>query len=105
MMKTEELAELYTIVLQKEEAYEIVSEKLAHTSRSDRLAYDNVRRQVDLAREALEAARKSFSSGITAYGKVHRNIPFYRKSKVFTVQLKRKTVKFYFNQRGVPTLA
>ena len=104
MMKTDKLAELYTIVLQKEEAHEIIREKLAHTSRSDPLEYNNVRRQVELAREALAAAQKDFSAGITAYGKLHRNIPFYRKSRTFTAKLQHKTVKFYFDQRGIPTI-
>lgn len=105
MMTTDKLAELYKIVLQKEEAYEIVREKLAHTSRSDRLAYESVRRQVESARETLASAQREFGTGMTSYGKIYRNIPFYRKSKTFEVKLQRKTVKFYFNQRGIPTIA
>lgn len=105
MMTTDRLAGLYTVVLRKEEELEIAREKLNHIQRTDRLDYDNARRQVDSARDALATAQREFSAGITEYGKVHRNIPFYRKSKKYTVKLKRKTVTFYFDQRGIPSFA
>ena len=105
MMTAEKLAELYTIVLLKEEALEIAREKLAHTSKNNKLEYENLRRQTELARDALQTAQKNLSVGITDFGKTHRNIPFFRKTKTFTAKLKHKTVKFYFDQRGIPTIA
>jgi hypothetical protein len=53
----------------------------------------------------LQEAQKNLSAGITAFGKTHRNIPFFRKTKTFTAKLKNKTVRFYFDQRGIPTIA
>lgn len=104
MITTDKLASLYTIVLHEEEDLEMAREKLAHTQKTDRLNYENARRQVDSARNALAESQRVFSAGITEYGKIYRNIPFYRKSKKYTVKLKRKTVAFYFDQRGIPTI-
>lgn len=104
-MTTNKLAELYTAVLHKEEELEIAREELIFIQGTDRLGYDNALRQIETARDALLKAQREFSTGVTEYSKVHSNIPFYRKSKKYTVKLKHRTVTFFFNQRGIPSFA
>ncbi len=104
MMTSDKLADLYKVVLRQEELLEIAKDRLDHISRDNRTEYDNARKQVNVAKDNLAAAQKVFSAGITSYNKSHRNIPFYRKSKIYTVKLKNKTVRFYFDQRGIPTI-
>ena len=104
MMTSDKLAELYKVVLQHEEVLEITKEHLDRISRENRTDYEKARKQVENAKKSLAEAQRVFSAGITSYNKSHRNIPFYRKSKIYTVKLKSKTVRFYFDQRGIPTI-
>ena len=103
MMTTDKLAGLYTVVLRREEELEIAREILKHTQKTNRLDYDKARRQVDSIRDELAMAQQVFKAAINRYSKIYRNIPFYRKSKEYTVKLKRKTVTFYFDRHGIPS--
>ena len=104
MMRTRQLAELYKAVLRLEEKLEITKTRVTQIPKTDTIAYQNGRNQVAKAKEELDVAQKEFSDAIHSYNKVHRNIPFYRRSKTYTVKLKQKTVKFYFDQHGIPNI-
>ena len=104
MMTTDKLAELYKKVLLLEEKLELTQEAAKKVPKTDAILLRNERQKVTEANNALAAARKEFSDAITSYNRVHRNIPFYRKSKTYTLKLQRKTVKFYFDQHGIPTI-
>ena len=103
-MKTSELAELYKSVLRLEEQLVIIQEEESKKPKTDGTSRNKKSRRYEEASEALAAARSAFSNAVVTYNRTHRNIPFYRKSKTFSVKLKRGTVKFYFDQRGIATI-
>ena len=103
MMTTEKLAELYKTVLRLEEKLELIKARADQIPKTDP-AWQKGRNQVAKAREELTAAQSVFSNAIHSYNKSHRNIPFFRRTKTFSVKLETKTVKFYFDQHGLPTI-
>ena len=104
MMTTKKLAEHYKAVLRLEEKLEIIKARADQIPKTETIAYQNGRSQVTKAREELNAAQKVFSDAIHSYNKIHRYIPFFRRTKTFSVKLTQKTVNFYFDQHGLPTI-
>ncbi len=103
MVTTDRLAELYKTVLLLEEKHNLAQEALKRVPKTDEIALRYKRQDATEISNKLAAARKEFSSAVTSYNRAHRNIPFYRKSKTYTVKLQSKTVKFFFDQHGIPT--
>lgn len=103
MMTADKLAELYKKVLLLEEKNNLVQEALKRVPKTDQTTLRYKRQEATEASNTLAAARKDFGDAVTSFGKVHRNIPFYRKSKTYTIKLQSKTVRFYFDRNGIPT--
>lgn len=104
MMTTDRLAELYKKVLQLEERFEAIERKAKNLPKTDAIALQERRRRVAEAKDALATARKEFSDAISSYNRIHSMIPFYRRSKIYSVKLETRTVKFRFDQHGIPTI-
>lgn len=104
MMTADKLAELYKAVLILEEKLEMAKTRLREAQKFDPSIVNDGKKQVELARNALASAQKEFSNGITSFNRIYSNVPFYRFSKTYTVKLETKTVRFHFNQHGVPTI-